>query len=47
MNRIFDYESGKEFHCRQCSLFLDSDELVDGNCPSCDNDEDVFLNEEE
>ena len=42
--------TAKEFHCRQCNIFLDSDELKKGKCPNCKNDEDLFnneLNEEE
>lgn len=35
----------KELVCRQCGIFLDRQELVDGNCPSCENDEDVFIND--
>jgi rubrerythrin len=35
----------KELVCRRCGIFLDSEELVDGNCPSCENDEDVFVND--
>lgn len=35
----------KEFICRQCGISLDAEELVEGNCPSCENDEDVFINE--
>lgn len=38
---------GKEFICRQCSTFLDASDLVDGNCPNCKSDEDIFVNEEE
>lgn len=38
-------ENEKELFCRQCAKFLDSQELVDGNCPSCMSDEDVFTND--
>ena len=35
----------KEFMCRQCGEFLDSEELVEGKCPNCETDEDIFINE--
>lgn len=35
----------KEFICRQCSTYLDSEELLDGKCPNCETDEDLFINE--
>lgn len=34
----------KEFHCRQCCEFLDSNELENGMCPNCGTDEDLFMN---
>lgn len=37
----------KEFHCRQCAGFFDSDELENGSCPECGTDEDLFMNEDE
>lgn len=37
----------KELVCRQCPLFLDTEDLVEGKCPSCENDEDLFQNEDE
>ena len=40
-------DRNKELICRQCSLFLDSEDLVDGKCPECGNDEAIFLNCEE
>jgi len=33
----------KELHCRQCGTFLDNEDLVDGKCPNCGTDEDIFL----
>ena len=36
----------KEFICKQCNQFLDSKELVNGKCPHCKNDEDLFINEQ-
>ena len=39
--------SDKEFICRQCSTYLNADDLIDGNCPNCENDEDIFINEDE
>lgn len=50
MNKIFKNESSKEFECRQCTIFLNSNELIKGKCPDCENDEDLFensINEEE
>jgi Zn finger protein HypA/HybF involved in hydrogenase expression len=38
-------EKEKEFVCRKCSIFLDSQELENGCCPSCETDSDVFLND--
>jgi rubrerythrin len=38
-------ETKKEFICRQCVTFLDSEDLKDGNCPNCENDEDIFMND--
>jgi rubrerythrin len=35
----------KEFVCRACGKFLDSQDLVDGCCPVCESDESIFLNE--
>lgn len=35
----------KDYVCRKCSLFLDSEELNDGKCPQCDDDDCVFLND--
>jgi Zn finger protein HypA/HybF involved in hydrogenase expression len=40
-------EKEKEFICRQCSIFLYATELQAVKCPSCRNDEDVFINEQE
>jgi rubrerythrin len=34
----------KEFICRRCSLFLDKEELNEGECPSCESDEHIFFN---
>jgi len=47
MSRVFKDEKEKEFVCRQCATFLNANELMKGKCPNCDNDEDVFLNENE
>ena len=38
-----DYKD-KEFQCRQCNSFLDSEELVDGKCPDCETDEELYQN---
>jgi len=38
-------DNKKEFVCKQCCIFLDSEQLIDGKCPNCENDEDVFLND--
>ena len=40
-------DNNKEFICRQCSTFLDVDDLIDGKCPNCETDEDIFLNEDD
>lgn len=42
---IFKNYKDKEFVCRQCSLFLDNSELIEGCCPSCNTDEDLFIND--
>jgi len=44
MNLIFN-ESEKEFVCRQCGMFLDSKDLIDGKCPCCNSDENIFIND--
>ncbi len=38
-------EYKKEFICKQCGTFLDTNELIEGNCPDCENDEDLFIND--
>jgi Zn finger protein HypA/HybF involved in hydrogenase expression len=40
---IFDIK--KEFVCRKCCIFLDSEDLVDGCCPDCGDDDCVFAND--
>jgi rubrerythrin len=40
-------DKDKDFICRQCNIYLDVHDLVDGKCPNCNNDEDVFINENE
>jgi rubrerythrin len=50
MKRWNKEDKDREFECRQCGLFLDGEDLIDGKCPSCENDEDLFdnsLNEDE
>ena len=42
---FFKPDKDKEFNCRQCSTYLDSTELVDGKCPNCKTDEDLFMND--
>jgi rubrerythrin len=44
-DQIFKDETKKEFVCRQCGRFLNAEELIDGKCPKCDTDDDVFLND--
>ena len=44
---VFKDDLDKEFQCRQCSLFLDQNELKNGACPSCKTDEYLFLNIDE
>ena len=38
-------DSEKEFVCRHCGKFLDSEDLVEGCCPVCETDDGVFLND--
>lgn len=42
---IFKDYKDREFTCRQCNFFLDQEELIDGCCPNCGTDEDLFMNE--
>lgn len=39
-------ENEKEFICRRCSKFLDTEDLVNGKCPNCKTDENIYINEE-
>ena len=39
-------DKNKEFVCRRCSVFLNKEDLVDGKCPDCGSDEDIFINED-
>jgi predicted Zn-ribbon and HTH transcriptional regulator len=34
----------KEFYCRQCGYFYDSDELENGKCPEYETDEYLYIN---
>ena len=43
----FKNENKKEFVCRRCLLFLNAEDFVDGKCPECGNDEDIFQNDVE
>lgn len=43
MEKIDDKD--KELVCRPCGKFLDSDELEYGQCPECETDEGVFMND--
>jgi rubrerythrin len=45
--KIFKADTDKEFHCRKCGSFLDNTDLKDGKCPTCDSDEEVFINQED
>lgn len=38
-------ETKKEFICRACLKFLDSQDFVDGCCPICESDESIFVND--
>ena len=38
-------DNEKEFNCRQCGMFYDSDELEEGKCPECNTDEHLYINE--
>jgi len=35
----------KEFVCKYCLLFLNQEDLEDGNCPNCESDEGIFIND--
>ena len=37
-------DSKKEFICRACLKFLESEDFVDGACPICESDESIFVN---
>lgn len=37
----------KDIVCRGCATFLNSEELVEGNCPLCETDESLYSNNEE
>lgn len=39
------YESKKEFVCRNCGKFLNVVDLIDGKCPLCKSDENIFQND--
>jgi hypothetical protein len=41
---IFKDKKDKEFVCRSCGMFLDSNELADGGC-HCETDDDIFAND--
>jgi Zn finger protein HypA/HybF involved in hydrogenase expression len=41
----FKDETKKEFVCRQCTTFLNSEDLKNGNCPNCESDEYIFSND--
>jgi Zn finger protein HypA/HybF involved in hydrogenase expression len=41
----FKDDTKKDFICRQCNTFLDSEDLKEGKCPECESDEAIFLNE--
>lgn len=41
----FKDETKKEFVCRACEKFLDSEELIDGKCPICNSNENIFNND--
>jgi len=38
-------ETKKEFVCRQCTRFLDTEDLRNGMCPSCKTDDHIFHND--
>ena len=40
-------KSDKEFICKQCNTYLDQKDLVDGKCPNCETDEDLFINDKD
>ena len=37
-------DSKKEFICRACLKFLESEDFIDGACPICESDESIFVN---
>ena len=38
-------ESKKQFVCRSCAIFLDSEDLQEGKCPQCGEDDSIFEND--
>jgi len=40
-----DNSAEKQFVCRKCSLFLDVEDLKDGKCPDCEEDDNLFEND--
>lgn len=48
-NKIMVYknEIKKEFICRKLDTFLNTEDLIDEKSPNCDNDEYIYLNDEE
>lgn len=38
-------DKDKYFVCKMCNLFLDINELVNGKCPDCKSDDNLFHNE--
>lgn len=44
-NIFYTNDTHKEFVCRQCTTFLNSEDLVDGKCPNCNTDEDIVAND--
>lgn len=38
-------DNNKDFICRHCTTYLDSEDLEAGMCPDCKTDEGIFLNE--
>ncbi len=44
MKDIFKNEKEKDLKCRQCAIFFDYDDLIEGACPECGSADDVFEN---
>ena len=42
---MFIEPTEKEYYCKKCLNFYNSNELEESNCPICETDEFLFINE--